>query len=157
MTRVPEIMATIGPTLEKPEDLRQAVEAGARWFRLPCGYRQRPHLHNARESAQVAAETGIAVQLLLDLPSSRPRTGNDAGPEAGSRRRGSLFWDSEQAAAAGPGSRRRRVPLPGLNGLLDKIAPGQRIWFCDGRLEFVAEQVRPPVRRRPAGARERSR
>ena len=28
MKQVPEVMATIGPTLEKPEDLRRAVEAG---------------------------------------------------------------------------------------------------------------------------------
>ena len=31
------------------------------------------------------------------------------------------------------------VPLPGFEGLLGKIECGQRIWFCDGRLEFVAE------------------
>ncbi|MGA2064322.1 MAG: pyruvate kinase [Thermoguttaceae bacterium] len=139
MTRVPEIMVTIGPTLEKPEDLRQAVEAGARWFRLPCGYRQRPHLYNAQCVRQIAAETGIALQLLLDLPSSRPRTGKmpDLNLELGDRVK---FWDSEQAEAAGGGAG-VCVPLPGLNALLDKIEPGQRIWFCDGRLEFVAEEV----------------
>ena len=139
MTRVPEIMATIGPTLEKLEDLRQAVEAGARWFRLPCGYRQRPHLHNAQCVRQVAAETGLALQLLLDLPSSRPRTGNmpDLKLEIGDRVK---FWDPEQTTA--PGARAGVcVPLPGLGALLGKIARGQRIWFCDGRLEFVVEKV----------------
>ena len=34
------------------------------------------------------------------------------------------------------------MPLPELHGLLDKIAPGHRIWFCDGRLEFVVDEVR---------------
>jgi hypothetical protein len=48
VANVPEIMVTIGPTLEKPDDLRRAIDAGARWFRLPCGYRQRPHLANAQ-------------------------------------------------------------------------------------------------------------
>jgi len=33
-------MATLGPTLEKENDIRQAIEAGVRWVRLPCGYRQ---------------------------------------------------------------------------------------------------------------------
>src|SRR5215475_7015252 len=74
--KIPEVMATIGPTLEKPEDLRRAIEAGARWFRLPCGYRQRPHVQNARDIREAAQQTGIPVQLLLDLPSSRPRTGS---------------------------------------------------------------------------------
>ena len=48
MDDVPEIMVTIGPTLETPDDVLRAIEAGARWFRLPCGYRQRPHLQNAQ-------------------------------------------------------------------------------------------------------------
>lgn len=68
MKRVPEIMVTIGPTLEKAEDLARAVEAGARWFRLPCGYRQRPHVENAQCIRDVGAECGIRLQLLLDLP-----------------------------------------------------------------------------------------
>ena len=149
MKQVPEIMATIGPTLEKLDDLRRAVEAGARWFRLPCGYRQRPHLENARDVKRVAAEVKVPVRLLLDLPSSRPRTGSmkDLPLEVGAR---ILLWDSDcQAeppveAAADPdhGYRVPAVPLPGLRGLLTKITPGHRVWFCDGRLDFKVEEVR---------------
>ena len=68
--KVPEIMATIGPTLEKREDLRQAFEAGVRWIRLPCGYRQRPHVENARVARAASEDAGIPIQLLLDLPFS---------------------------------------------------------------------------------------
>src|SRR5208282_786324 len=98
MKQVPEIMATIGPTLEKPEDLRRAVEAGARWFRLPCGYRQRPHLENARDIRALAAEVDVPVRLLLDLPSSRPRTATmqDLKLEVGGR---IFLWDSQRQAA----------------------------------------------------------
>ena len=85
MKQVPEIMATIGPTLEKPEDLRRAVEAGARWFRLHCGYRQRPHVENARDIRAIAAEVDVPVRLLLDLPSSRQRTGTMKDLQAGGR------------------------------------------------------------------------
>src|SRR5208282_1615857 len=97
MKQVPEIMATIGPTLEKLDDLRRAVEAGARWFRLPCGYRQRPHVENARDIRALAAEVDVPVRLLLDLPSSRPRTGpmKDLQLEVGSR---ILLWDSVHRA-----------------------------------------------------------
>src|ERR1041384_4412221 len=73
--KVPSIMATVGPTLEKFEDLRRAIDSGAHWFRFPCGYRQRPHLQNARDVRAAAVAAGIPVPLLLDLPSSRPRTG----------------------------------------------------------------------------------
>ena len=148
MKQVPEIMATIGPTLEKPEDLRRAVEAGARWFRLPCGYRQRPHVENSRDIRAVAAEVNVPVRLLLDLPSSRPRIGTMPELKLAIGER-ILLWDSQRIAeppvdaGAGPEYPVSAVPLPQLSALLDKIAPGQRIWFCDGRLEFVAEEVRP--------------
>ena len=74
--KVPDVMATVGPTVEKPEDLRAVILAGARWFRLPCGYRQRPRVENARVVRAASAEVEIPVKLLLDLPSSRPRTGD---------------------------------------------------------------------------------
>jgi pyruvate kinase/thymidylate kinase len=139
--QVPEIMATIGPTLEKIEDLRRAVEAGTRWFRLPCGYRQRPHLENARDIRAVAAEVDFPVRLLLDLPSSRPRTGamKDLQLEAGAR---VLLWDSQRQAEPPVEAGAASVPLPQLQGLLGKIATGHRIWFCDARLEFVVDEVR---------------
>ncbi len=141
MHRVPEIMATIGPTLEKPDDLRRAVAAGARWFRLPCGYRQRPHLENARDVRAVAAEVDFPVRLLLDLPSSRPRTGamKDLPLEAGAR---ILLWDCQRQAEPPVEAGAASVPLPRLYGLLDKLAPCHRLWFCDGRLEFVVDEVR---------------
>ena len=141
MKHVPEVMATIGPTLEKIEDLRRAVEAGARWFRLPCGYRQRPHVENARDIREVAGEVDVPVRLLLDLPSSRPRTGamKDLQLDVGAR---ILLWDSNRdgEAPAEPGA--VSVPLPHLHGLLEKIAPCHRVWFCDGRLEFMVDEVR---------------
>jgi len=143
MWDVPQIMATIGPTLEKPEDLVRAIEAGASWFRLPCGYRQRPHLENARSVRAAAAQRGATVQLLLDLPSSRPRTGAmpDLRMEVGAR---VLFWDPEASAAAPAETGAAPVPLPGLAYLCGKLAKGQRMWFCDGRLEFVVDEVRCP-------------
>jgi pyruvate kinase/thymidylate kinase len=141
MRRVPEIMATIGPTLETPEDMLRAIEAGARWFRLPCGYRQRPHVQNAQCIRKVAAESGVPVQLLLDLPSSRPRTGemNDLRLDIGARVK---FWDPCHAARSKEEAGVANVPLPGLYPLLGKIARDNRIWFCDGRLEFLAEEIR---------------
>jgi pyruvate kinase/thymidylate kinase len=137
VTKAPEIMATIGPTLETPEDIRRAVEVGARWFRLPCGYRQRPHLDNALSIRAVERQCGIALHLLLDLPSSRPRTGrmDELRLETGA---GVRFVDPQQGPPPDD-SAITCVPLPGLTDLLDKISRGQRIWFCDGRLEFLVD------------------
>ncbi len=140
MWKVPEIMATIGPTLEKPEDLCRAIEAGARWFRLPCGYRQRPHLENARAIRAAAEQTGQPVQLLMDLPSSRPRTGKMAELrlDIGDR---VVFWDPESDPTPPAEAKPSPVPLPGLSSLLEKLGQGQRMWFCDGRLEFRVDEL----------------
>ena len=140
MWKVPQVMATIGPTLEKPEQLRQAIVAGARWFRLPCGYRQRPHLENARCVRAAAAQTGTPVQLLLDLPSSRPRTGSMGELHLAVDQR-VVFCDSEAANSAPEQPGRSPVPLPGLGALMGSLAEGHRFWFCDGRLEFVLDEL----------------
>jgi pyruvate kinase len=139
--KVPEIMATLGPTLEKKEDLRQAVQAGVRWVRLPCGYRQRPHVENALTARAAAAEAGVPIQLLLDLPSSRPRTGTmkDLNLAVGDT---VLFWDPEATSEAPAKNGAWPVPLPGLQELSHKLAPKHRMWFCDGRLNFVVDKLR---------------
>jgi pyruvate kinase len=140
--KVPDVMATIGPTLEKPIDIQRAIEAGARWFRLPCGYRQRPHLEDARTVRTVASQLGIPVQLLLDLPSSRPRTGSmpELKLSVGQR---VLFWDPEVSDSALTQEPVALIPLPGLVELLPKLRPQYRMWFCDGRLSFVVEELQP--------------
>jgi len=138
--KVPEIMATLGPTLEKLEDLRHAIEAGVRWVRLPCGYRQRPHVENARIARAAATEAGLPIQLLLDLPSSRPRTGTmqDLHLAVGDP---VLFWDPEATTETPIKNGACPVPLPGLRELVDNLARNQRMWFCDGRLNFVVDKI----------------
>jgi pyruvate kinase len=139
--KVPEVMATVGPTLEKPEDLRFAIEVGARWFRLPCGYRQRPHLENARAVREASTRCGIPVQLLLDLPSSRPRTGamKELRLQTGDQ---VLFWDPEVTEITPSQNGTFSVPLPGLAELQTKLTPNQGMWFCDGRIRLLVDELR---------------
>src|SRR5579859_288843 len=133
-------MATIGPTLEKPEDLQSAIQVGARWFRLPCGYRQRPHLENCRSIREASRASGIPVQLLLDLPSSRPRTGTMQETKLSVGQK-AIFWDPEQGDGEPVQNGTVHVPLPGLATLIAKLKTAHRMWFCDGRLSFVIEEL----------------
>ncbi len=136
----PEIMATVGPTLEKPEDLLLAIQAGARWFRLPCGYRQRLHVQNGWAVRGAAIEERIPVRLLLDLPSSRPRTGSmqELRLKVGDQ---VIFWDPETAPLEPSPNGFPHVPLPGLAELFPKLKPSHRLWFCDGRLGFLVDEL----------------
>jgi pyruvate kinase len=134
-------MATIGPTLEKPEDLTRAIQAGARWFRLPCGYRQRPHLQNSLAIRAASEKSETPVKLLLDLPSSRPRTGTmqEARVSIGDL---VLFWDTEEGNPEPAQNGTLHVPLPGLAALISKLMIKHRMWFCDGRLSFLIEELK---------------
>jgi pyruvate kinase len=134
-------MATLGPTLEKENDIRQAIEAGVRWVRLPCGYRQRPHVENARAARAAATLAGQPIQLLLDLPSSRPRIGKmpDLNLALGDK---VIFWDPNAGGESPKKNGAMPVPLPGLEELLSKVAPKHHMWFCDGRLTFVVDKLK---------------
>ena len=50
-----------------------------------------------------------------------------------------LFWDPETADEAPVQNGARLVPLPGLSEVIDRVAPNHRMWFCDGRLQFVVD------------------
>ena len=53
-----------------------------------------------------------------------------------------VIWDSETSSHP-PSSQNgcATVPLPGLDELQAKLAPKHGLWFCDGRLRFVVEEV----------------
>jgi pyruvate kinase len=95
-------------------------------------------VENARVARAAATEAGLPVQLLLDLPSSRPRTGTmqDLRLAVGDS---VLFWDPETATESPSKFGAWPVPLPGLRELMDKLAPSHHMWFCDGRLNFVVD------------------
>src|SRR5208337_665445 len=90
----------------------------------------------------VAAQLGIPVQLLLDLPSSRPRTGGMPELQLSLGQR-VLFLDPEVSDTALAPEPVALIPLPGLVELLPKLRPQHRMWFCDGRLSFVVEELLP--------------
>lgn len=138
--RPPQIMVTVGPTLETRDDLTRAIDAGAEWFRLPCGYRERPHVKNALCVREASEQAGKAVNLLLDLPSSRPRTGKmpELQLKPGDK---VVFWDPADSPNHAASDGAATVPLPGLAELTGNLVPQQRMWFCDGRLNFVVDDV----------------
>ncbi len=92
----PEIMATVGPTLEKPEDLLLAIQAGLVGSGFPVAIGSGLHVQNGWAVRGAAIEERIPVRLLLDLPSSRPRTGSmqELRLKVGDQ---VIFWDPETA------------------------------------------------------------
>ena len=121
------VMATIGPTLETAEDISSAIEAGARWFRFPTGYRNRDHVGQALLVRDVAGIKGADVQILFDLPSERLRLGCISQREVEPGVALSFFDSGGDGSGDG-------VEIPGLDKLKGVVVPGHRILALDGRI-----------------------
>lgn len=132
-----EVMVTVGPTLETEQDIAAAIDAGAGWFRLPTGYRDRDHVAHALLVREVARRKGHAVMILFDLPSERLRLGRtdprDVAP-------GVVLSFAEPGAARGDA-----IEVPGLDKLHGAVAPGHRILALDGRIALHVLEFRAGI------------
>jgi len=52
-----------------------------------------------------------------------------------------LFWDPEDGVAEPVQNGTVHVPLPGLTSLISKLKENNRMWFCDGRISFIIEEL----------------
>jgi len=52
-----------------------------------------------------------------------------------------LFWDPIDGVTEPVQNGTVHVPLPGLTGLISKLKENNRMWFCDGRLSFIIQQL----------------
>jgi pyruvate kinase len=52
-----------------------------------------------------------------------------------------LFWDPEDGVEEPVQNGTVHVPLPGLTNLISKLRAKDRMWFCDGRLSFIIEEL----------------
>ena len=131
----PIIIATIGPTLEKPEDINRAVKAGVQIFRLPLGYRSRNHIEHIKIIQNIGKETGKDIKTLLDFPSSRPRIGDMPDTKLN-------IGQEYEIANVEKDDSSRVIPTPGIRSVLDQLKEGSRIFFSDGKLTFIIKQVK---------------
>lgn len=125
------IMATAGPTLENTMQFEHAIKIGVSDFRIHMGLRSRDfcsYFFNVRKAAE---NIGKDVNILIDLPSSRPRVGKMEEKEVSF---GEVFniFDSNNHSKYGE----NYLPLPGLDNFIKKISLGERVMFRDGRIIF---------------------
>lgn len=125
------IVASVGRTFHGAALFRAGIKAGALNFRLALGLHDRDHATDFRVLRGISGELGQDVDIILDLPSSRPRLGHMADRmfTAGQR---ALLVDEKQCAESGD-----LLPLPGLSVFCGQVEPGHRVVFRDQRQEFL--------------------
>lgn len=125
-----KIMATAGPTLQTKKDFEKAMEMGVTEYRIHMGLRDRDfysYFVNIREAEKT---TKKKVEVLLDLPSSRPRIGKmqERMITVGEIVR---FCDSNLISG-----NLEIIPLTNLNVIYLNINIGDRVVFRDGQVVF---------------------
>jgi pyruvate kinase len=129
-----KIVATLGPSSSKPEQIRALFDAGADVFRLNFSHGTHQD-HHARFAAirQIEQATGRPIGILADLQGPKLRLGTFAeGPielAAGARFR--LDLDRR------PGDE-TRAPLPHPE-IFEALEPGTELLLDDGKVRLQAE------------------
>ncbi|MFM7527439.1 MAG: pyruvate kinase, partial [Nodosilinea sp.] len=131
-----KIVATIGPATQKPEVLRDLIEAGATTLRLNFSHgSHEDHQRSIRLIRQVSFELNQPVGILQDLQGPKIRLGKF---EEGSIQlaKGDLFILTSQPI---PGTQERACVT--YDKLAQEIPAGSRILLDDGRVEMQVESV----------------
>ena len=157
-TRRTKIVATVGPASREPAVLRELIDAGVDVFRLNFSHgTAAEHAENVERIRAVAAEAGVEMGILGDLPGPKLRLGRPAR-----RRRGAALGLEGRPARRRQRDRRRRAPagpvgrdLEGGRGRPPRL-PGRRPRAAEGRRRQRrrgdAPRSRPAARSAPTRA-----
>jgi pyruvate kinase len=132
-----KIVATLGPAVAGPDNLRQLIEAGVDVARINSAHgtlEQRAAFIN--DLRAVSDDLGRHIPVLLDLRGLKLRTGPLAGTDAVPLARGSQV-------KLYPGNIPTTDKQIGINyeRLLEVLVPGERVLLADGLIELLVERV----------------
>ncbi len=133
-----KIVATIGPASRDPEMLRRLFLAGVNVVRLNFSHGTHDeHAAVIADVRRVAAELGLYIAILQDLPGPKVRTGRfAAGIESVLLENGApLVLTTETVAGT---AERIAVSYPGL---ANDVEVGKRIYLADGAIALRIESV----------------
>ena len=129
------IVCTIGPATCSLEIIKKLIMAGMDVARLNLSHgSRREHIDFIDGVRRVAAELGLPVSLLIDLPGPKYRTGPVSGTVT--IKRGDLLTLTTRQVAGS--STQISVNLPSFT---DDVRPGDLILVDDGAIQLRAEKV----------------
>lgn len=137
-SRKVRILATLGPSSDTPERIRELAEAGADAFRLNMSHGT--HEDHARRVQMIRAlekELGRPTTILADLQGPKLRVGKFAAGKEELTRGQTFIFDRDET----PGDA-NRVTLPHRE-IFEAIEPGTRLLVDDGKLVFRVTAVHP--------------
>lgn len=131
-----KIIATLGPASDSEAVIRALIEAGVSVFRLNFSHgtaeQHRARLERVRG---LAAQLGLPIAVLQDLPGPKLRTGVFPGGPVALREGDTVLLTGRQVAGSAT-----IIPVS-YPHLATDVPPGSRILLDDGRLELQALAV----------------
>jgi pyruvate kinase len=135
--RKTKIVATLGPSISSPENLRKALEAGVDVCRINCSQcDETAILKNISNIRRVAASLHRSVAILLDLQGPKIRCGTiDPDLKLSNGDILTIVMDKNYLHS----DFRIGTTWPSM---ANDVKPGERVLFADGALSGIVQEVR---------------
>jgi len=131
-----KVIATLGPSSNSPEIVRELIAVGVNIFRLNFSHGDREtHAATYAIVREIAEDVGQPVGILADLSGPKIRTGTFAGGKI-ELEEGALVQVTTRKVEGEPGL----IPSQ-YSELAEDVEPGSRIMLDDGNLELRVESV----------------
>jgi pyruvate kinase len=131
-----KILATVGPATDRPDRLRELLEAGVDAFRLNLSHGSPPeHRATLRRLHRVAQSAGREVAVVVDVQGPKLRIGNLEGDSV--RLAPGQTWSLDTDPRPGNGIR-SYVELPNFEGAARR---GDPVLLGDGGVELTVERA----------------
>lgn len=133
-----KILATMGPTLQTVQQAEEMIKRGVKQFRIHMGLRTRDFVGYYRNALAGAERMNEKIDVLLDLPSSRPRIDGMDEYTYKVNEYANIYDRDEQVENI---NNYVNIPLPGFKNMISSIKVGDRVTFRDGHVVFIVESI----------------
>lgn len=132
-----QILATMGPTLQTTDDVIHMIKSNVLQYRIHMGLRNRDFCGYFRNAMIASKYLGKKINILLDLPSTRPRV-TEMREYMYSENEKAYIYDSDLQIEINKDY--MNIPLPHFSELVQSINIGEHIMFRDGHVIFEVKE-----------------
>ncbi len=135
-----KIIATVGPSLESEDKLRQALEAGASIFRFNLKHNT-PEWHTkvAQRVRKVSQESGIPAAVMFDLQGPDIRIGTFKDTDEIPIEAGEEIWFCRRHVP------KKKTVILDYPEILAALKPGQKFYVDDGYFTFEVLETKKDI------------
>lgn len=133
-----QILATMGPTLQSVEEAENMIKLGVYQFRIHMGLRTRDFCGYYRNAITASEKLKEKINVLLDLPSTRPRVVN---MKEHTYKKGEFAFIFDCDSNIHKANDYTNISLPNFVDILQYMHVGEHVMFRDGHVIFEVKEI----------------